>query len=170
MSKNIIFTDKKTLDKLNNRKPIREASKKWNKKTHLLNKKIQTNLLNQVFLENEFDDQKYVKKELEKKRNGYKNQDIKKNLFDDKNFISFNQMMEKLVISKLKCYYCRCDCLLMYDNVREKKQWTLDRLNNEFGHTSENTVICCLECNLKRGTLNNEKFKFTKQLKIIKKY
>ena len=87
MSKNIIFTDKKTLDKLNNRKPIREASKKWNKKTHLLNKKIQTNLLNQVFLENEFDDQKYVKKELEKKRNGYKNQDIKKNLFDDKNFI-----------------------------------------------------------------------------------
>ena len=78
--------------------------------------------------------------------------------------------MEKLVVSKLKCYYCRDNCLLMYNNIREKKQWTLDRLDNSDGHTSENTVICCLDCNLKRGTLNDEKFKFTKQLNIIKKY
>ena len=78
--------------------------------------------------------------------------------------------MEKLVISKLKCYYCRCNCLLMYDNVREKKQWTLDRIDNGLGHHNDNTVICCLECNLKKGTMNDEKFKFTKQLKITKLY
>ena len=58
----------------------------------------------------------------------------------------------------------------MYENVREKKQWTLDRLDNEQGHNKDNVVICCLECNIKRGTLDDEKFKFSKQMKIIKKY
>ena len=56
----------------------------------------------------------------------------------------------------------------MYENVREKKQWTLDRIDNDIGHTSDNVVICCLECNLKRGRLDDKKFKFTKQMKIIK--
>jgi len=170
MSKKIFLTGKKTIDKLNNVKPVRDSSKKWNTKSKLLDKNKQTSLLNQIFLEQSFEDDKFVKQELEKKRKGYKNQDIKKNIYNIKNFITFEQMLEKLVISKLKCYYCRCECLLMYDNVREKKQWTLDRLDNYTGHSSENTVICCLECNLKRGTLNDEKFKFTKQLKIIKKH
>jgi hypothetical protein len=58
----------------------------------------------------------------------------------------------------------------MYETVREKRQWTLDRINNDIGHNNDNVVICCLECNLKRGRLNDEKFKFTKQMKIIKKY
>jgi hypothetical protein len=169
MSKKIILTGKRTLDKLNNIKPIRNSSKKWNKDI-LLNTKTQTNILNQIFLEQPFDDDKYVNQELEKKRKGYKNQDKKKNLFNIDNFITFDQMIEKLVISKLKCYYCRCECLLMYNNVREMKQWTLDRLSNDYGHSSENTVVCCLECNLKRGTLNDEKFKFTKQLRIRKLY
>ena len=91
-------------------------------------------------------------------------------MFNFLKFITYQELIEKLVISKLKCYYCWCNCLLMYENNREKKQWTLDRLDNDMGHTSENTVICCLECNLKRGTLDDKKFKFTKQLKIIKKY
>ncbi len=56
----------------------------------------------------------------------------------------------------------------MYDSVREKKQWTLDRINNDLGHHNDNTVVCCLECNLKKGTMNDEKFKFTKQLRIKK--
>tara|TARA_B100000674_G_C37854248_1_gene921525 strand:+ start:697 stop:1212 length:516 start_codon:yes stop_codon:yes gene_type:complete len=170
MSKKIILTGKKTLDKLNNVKPVRSSSKKWINNSHLLNKDKQTNILNQIYLEQSFENDNFVKQELEKKRKGYKNQDIKKKIYDIKDFITYNEMIEKLVISKLTCYYCRCKCLLMYDNVREKKQWTLDRLDNNMGHSSINTVVCCLECNLKRGTLNDEKFKFTKQLNIVKKY
>ena len=58
----------------------------------------------------------------------------------------------------------------MYKNVREYRQWTLDRINNDNGHNKENVVICCLECNLKKGTINDEKFKFTKQMRIIKTF
>ena len=84
--------------------------------------------------------------------------------------IRYDDVIEKLVISKLRCYYCRKDCLLMYENIREMNQWTLDRINNDIGHFKDNVVICCLRCNLKKGTKNDEHFKFAKQMKIIKKY
>ena len=44
-------------------------------------------------------------------------------------------------------------------------QWTLDRINNDIGHFKDNVVICCLRCNLKKGTKNDEHFKFAKQMK-----
>ena len=94
----------------------------------------------------------------------------KKN-FEGVHDIALKQMiecLEKLVISKLKCYYCKKDCLITYENVRENTQWTLDRINNDKGHNKDNVVISCLKCNLKRGTLNDEKFKFTKQMYLIK--
>ena len=60
--------------------------------------------------------------------------------------------------------------LLLYDNVRESTQWTLDRIDNNIGHNVDNVVICCLKCNLKRRTMNDEKFKFSKQMRIIKTF
>ena len=169
MDKKIIIKGKKTFDKIQGVKPKRSSSKIWIENDSLLNKKEQISNLNKLLLGIKYKDDKYVKKELERKLNSYKNQDIKKDKYSN-DFINYQELIEKLVISKLKCHYCRNKCLLMYENNREKSQWTLDRLNNDLGHTTLNTVICCLECNLKRGTLDDKKFKFTKQLKIIKKY
>lgn len=39
--------------------------------------------------------------------------------------------------------------MLLYKLVREPKQWTLDRIDNEYGHCVDNIVLSCLECNLK---------------------
>jgi len=54
--------------------------------------------------------------------------------------------------------------MILFDKVRDKDQWTLDRINNYDDHNDLNTVICCLECNLQRRRKNSEKFKFSKQL------
>ena len=35
----------------------------------------------------------------------------------------------------------------MYDNVREKMQWTLDRIDNDQGHNKDNVVICYMLLN-----------------------
>ena len=130
----------------------------------------QRDCINQLFLDEEFEGKKEIKRELKKKLSSYKAQDIKKKRFEDKLFISLFDLIERLVISKLKCIYCKSDVVLIYNCVRYPKQWTLDRVNNDMGHNTDNVVIACLECNLKRRRINDKKFLFTKQMKIIKKY
>ena len=103
--------------------------------------------------------------ELNHKIQGYKGQDLKKEI---KHVISIEDVLEKLVGSKLTCGYCSKPIFVLYKNVRDPMQWTLDRIDNALGHTRENTCIACLKCNLQRRVMNAEKFSFTKKLKIQK--
>ena len=132
------------------------------------NEKEQISKINKLFLGEEFEGYNEIIKCIKCKLSSYKTQDRKKNIFNSNNFITYTEILEKLVVSKLKCDYCRGVTLLMYTDRREKRQWTLDRIDNSTGHTGENTVICCLECNLQRRCTNDKKFKFTKQMRIIK--
>jgi hypothetical protein len=68
----------------------------------------------------------------------------------------------------MKCCYCSSEVYILYERVREMKQWSLDRINNDIGHNIGNLVIACLECNLKRRRTNKDKFMFTKNMVIIK--
>ena len=166
--KQILIKGKRNIDGISKTKTKkRKITEKIDK--NVFNKLSQVEYLNKLYLEEKYDGYSFVKKEVERKIAGYKNQDIKKKKLND-NFITYEECLEKLVISKLKCYYCKKDCLLTYENVREEKQWTLDRIDNSQGHNNNNIVICCLKCNLKRRTTNDEKFKFTKQMKIIKTF
>ena len=70
--------------------------------------------------------------------------------------------------TNLKCHYCSCETYLLYELVREMKQWSLDRIDNNVGHNRDNLVIACLECNLKRRRTNKDSFMFTKNLKIVR--
>ena len=166
--KKIIINGKKNIDGLKGKKnKKRKIVENVNK--NIFNKMSQVEYLNKLYLGENYDGIDFVKKEVERKLSGYKNQDIKKKKLEE-NFIVYEECLEKLVISKLKCYYCKDNCLLAYENVREEKQWTLDRIDNSQGHNNNNVVICCLKCNLKRRTTNDEKFKFTKQMRIIKTF
>ena len=126
-------------------------------------------LVKKLCANEDFSGNSFVKKELERKIKSYKTQDIKKDKLNEEKLIKFDECVDKLVLSKMKCYYCMEDMLLIYENVREPKQWTLDRIDNSIGHHTDNVVISCLRCNLKRRTMNDKKFKFSKQMKIIKK-
>ena len=101
---------------------------------------------------------------LKNKMSSYKQQDIKKGYGDYNNFIRLENIIEKLVSCAMKCYYCNNNTLILFKNVREESQWTLDRLNNYDEHSNANTIICCLKCNLQRRRKNSDKFKFSKQL------
>ena len=149
-------------------KKERKVIQTWKHKTFLLDKTNHISIINQLFLNQPFEGYDTAKKELQKKLNSYKQQDIKKNKNGD-GLICYEELLEKLVISKLRCYYCKKETLLLYENNREQKQWTLDRLDNAIGHTKDNVVISCLKCNLERRCLNDEKFLFTKQMRLIKK-
>jgi glutaredoxin-related protein len=111
---------------------------------------------------------KLLSRELEKKISSYKQQDLIKKLYCDEKFITLYDVISKLLECNMKCYYCSCEMYILYKIVRETKQWTVDRINNDIGHNIDNYVVACLECNLKRRRKNCESFLFTKQLNINK--
>jgi 5-methylcytosine-specific restriction endonuclease McrA len=134
----------------------------------LYNANKQIYIINNICIGNEFNGIDQIKKMIKIKRSSYKTQDTKKERYVINKFITYDELIEKLVVSKLKCNYCRSDLLILYKNVREDRQWTLDRIDNSMGHTNDNCVISCLRCNLQKGTRDDYKFKFTKQMNIIK--
>jgi hypothetical protein len=111
----------------------------------------------------------FVTKEIQKKIYGYRSQDITKKLYDEVNFVDFKKVIELLLECKLDCYYCREKVLIIYEMVREPKQWSIERINNKYGHNKDNIVIACLNCNLRRKTMYHERFVFTKQMGKVTK-
>jgi len=168
--KSIEIKGKRNIDKINNIKtPKRKECLNWILPDEFMTNKKQIEIINNLYLENAFEHDAFIKKELNKKITGYKNQDIKNNIYDIKKLISLEETIEKLMMSKIKCFYCKENCQLLYKTIFEKKQWTLDRINNNNGHTSDNVVISCLECNIKRGNMDNERFKKGKEIRIVRK-
>ena len=135
----------------------------------LFETKRQLPLINKLYLDSvqDFSYKKELLREIDKKIASYKAQDINKNKYGEDN-INQEQTIEKIVTSKLKCYYCKCNMLIFYNKVRDMEQWTLDRIDNSLNHSYENVVVSCLRCNLQRRCQNKDNFLFTKQLKIVK--
>ena len=109
-----------------------------------------------------------VKKQILSKLNNYKQQDVIKKVYDERKLIHLDQVIAKLQESGLKCLYCKEEVYLLYKLVREMKQWTLDRIDNDIGHFHDNVVISCLDCNLKRRKKSSNAFLFTKQMNIVR--
>jgi len=134
--------------------------------------KFQIQMINKLYLESnekieDFEYRKECLREIDKKIASYKTQDINKNKYADNN-IRLCEVIEKIVASKLRCYYCKCTMQIFYQKVRDMDQWTLDRIDNDLPHTNDNVIIACLKCNLSRRRQNKDKFLFSKQLKIVK--
>ena len=120
--------------------------------------------LHKLLNDTDFDEKKYFIQALKNKLDSYKQQDKKKTYDEYDNFITLENIIDKLVAYNMKCYYCNNKTLILFKNLRDDYQWTLDRINNYDEHSNANTIICCLKCNLQRRRKNSEKFKFTKQL------
>ena len=78
-------------------------------------------------------------------------------------------VLSEITGCRLKCHYCCEKCYIIYNEVLSKTQWTVDRVDNDYGHNKGNIVIACLNCNLRRGTMDSERFKLGKQFKFTKK-
>jgi len=110
-----------------------------------------------------------ISKHINQKINGYKAQDKKKGLYVPQNIVDEKYVLNELYKSKHICFYCNECVHVLYENTREPKQWTLDRVDNNIGHNEDNVVIACLQCNVGRKTMYHERYVFTKQLVLIKR-
>ena len=109
-----------------------------------------------------------LRNHLKTKQSGYRSQDTLKGFYDPDRFVQIPDIVALLIESNLSCFYCRKWTTLFYENVREPRQWSLERLSNKDGHNRENVVIACLECNMRRRTMYYERYIATKQLKVNK--
>ncbi len=145
-----------------------KQEKKITTPKYLLEMEPQT-ALNKLYLGIDFEGATEAKKNIQKKISSYAAQDKKKKRYTIEKMVTIGEVIEKLVVSKMKCYYCNHHLLLFYSYIREPFQWTLDRIDNTKGHNTDNLRISCLKCNLERRTRDDKKFLFSKQMKIIKK-
>jgi hypothetical protein len=110
----------------------------------------------------------FLSQQIRQKIYGYKYQDIEKGIYSEGEFIKESEVIDLFHSSDMKCYYCKESVLLLYEYVRDPKQWTLERIDNSRGHNKDNVVIACLNCNLRRRCMYHERFVFTKQMNIVK--
>ena len=105
--------------------------------------------------------------QIRQKLSGYKSQDIKKKRYSPELFIQKEDLLELLKKSGLICLYCHEPISLLYEHVREPKQWSLDRIDNSLGHNTDNVCIACLACNLRRKTIHYERYVRAKQQQLF---
>jgi hypothetical protein len=110
----------------------------------------------------------YIIREIDTKRKAYIYQDKHHEIYDPRYSITTNRIVELLVAAELLCFYCREICQVTYKEAMCRRQWTLDRIDNNYGHNDANVVIACLDCNLKRGTMDAERFRQGKQFTFRK--
>ena len=74
---------------------------------------------------------KHIVREIENKRKAYIYQDKQHSIYDPRYSISLEHIIALIIESNLNCYYCREICQLTYKEVMCRKQWTLDRIDND---------------------------------------
>jgi hypothetical protein len=111
----------------------------------------------------------FVLTQIANKISGYRSQDTEKELLNLDLLVSKADVLELMRGSCLSCYYCKEGTLVLYEYVRDPKQWTLERLDNSRGHNRDNVVLSCLRCNLRRRTMHSDRYLQTKAMsKIVK--
>jgi hypothetical protein len=168
------YAFKKLINNHKNEKELkkRAITKKWSFENECYEYSYQIQILKNIF-NNSMDVSnneitKTMMQEINRKISNYKQQDMLKKMYNQEKFIIIENVIAAMLESQLKCRYCDCVMLVLYDISREMKQWSVDRIDNDKGHNNDNFHLACLDCNLKRRRRTDEKFLFTKKLNLVK--
>lgn len=93
-------------------------------------------------------EENYIKKKVA----SYRRQDIKMERVIDEN-VTVEDVERKLRACDMRCFYCGIKM-----ETSGRIQWTLDRRENHIAHTDANTVVACLQCNLKKRRQDTQRF------------
>ena len=76
-----------------------------------------------------------------------KNQSIRIRRYN-REFLTLDQVIIRFTKDELNtCFYCLRPVIF---KAKERKQFTLDRINNAESHHINNVLVCCLTCNKMR--------------------
>ena len=108
--------------------------------------------------------------DMKQKLQGYKYQDEahRKYVFSPTDFIDVLFVLQAMDACALHCRFCHGFMQVMYRHVRDPQQWTVDRIDNNQGHTRTNVQLACLQCNVHRRTRNDTLYARIKQTRFHK--
>ena len=157
-NRHIIFTTKKAKD------GMKEKKKRIRKRLVSGEPDVEKQLL---LLDDVINDKcSHISKEIINKISGYKSQDKVSN--HNISLIEYDEVVEKLSLCDMLCSYCNKLVKISYEMVRDPRQWTLDRIDNDIGHSNNNTVIACLSCNIKRKRIDKKIFEESQNITVVK--
>lgn len=160
--------DREDISNTDKKKRVATAFDSWLFTSDDLDPKNQFGLV-KIVADQEISNVRYpiIRHFLRQKCSGYRSQDLRKGKYCMESFMILEHIIN-LLLDGMKCFYCREDVMIVYENVRDPRQWTLERIDNSLGHNRDNCVIACLKCNLKRRTMYHERYVMTKQMRVIK--
>jgi hypothetical protein len=172
-TKSIVLPPEKTvaLEKPKTKRIITETER-WIFSVEELKPESQYNHVTPLFGSRTVDrskNQQFILQQIKNKISGYKSQDNEKKKYDSEKFVTEDSVLTLFESSKLQCYYCQDPTLVLYEFVRDPKQWSLERLDNSKGHNTDNVVLACLKCNLKRRCIHSDRYLKTKQMTNVLK-
>lgn len=100
----------------------------------------------------------WITRELERKLEGYLKQDKRKNRYIT-NRMSLSQLCDTFQKEDYRCHYCREILSVIHRDTRSPTQWSLDRIDNDKPHDTDNVVLACYACNIRRRRRSYHKFK-----------
>ena len=157
-NRQVIFTTKKAKD------GMKEKKKRIRKRLVSGEPDVEKQLL---LLDDVINDKcSHISKEIINKISGYKSQDKVSN--HNISLIEYDEVVEKLSLCHMLCNYCNKIVKISYEMVRDPRQWTLDRIDNDIGHSNNNTVIACLSCNIKRKRIDKKIFEESQNITVVK--
>jgi len=107
-----------------------------------------------------------IRQEIKGKLSSHKSYDQSRGM--DEPLATDTEILYKMLLQKERCFYCHCLFHVLYQDRFDPFQWSIDRIDNSKGHTSTNTVITCLRCNLRRRTREAGEFYRDRNLNVIK--
>ena len=167
MEKRIEIQGKRNRDALAG-KPTRRTAVPRTVDLSSVDERTQVTSMNRILLGESFELKGQFEKEISRKISGYRAQDRQNGVYDCSHFVLHANVVEMLVCSRLRCFYCTKFCPVLFEKPNDPSQWTLDRIDNEQGHNVGNVKVSCLECNVKRGTMRMERFKEGRIIRIQK--
>lgn len=68
------------------------------------------------------------------------------------NTLNYNDLVEILLLNSNECSYCKCKMTLLNTKYAETRL-TFDAIEALKGHRKDNVILCCHQCNSKKGNI-----------------
>jgi hypothetical protein len=92
------------------------------------------------------------------KISSHRSYDKGRNIYDEITFVDFEDIFMKICRQRGKCNYCKTKLKLINYKPYQGNQFSIDRLNSNASHSRNNTVVSCLNCNVRKGKLTPQEY------------